>query len=37
MQEVVRDRRVETEPALQAHYPFILRLVPSIDCFPRRL
>ena len=31
-----RDRARETGPALEAHYRFLLWLVPAVDGFPRR-
>ena len=31
-----RDRARETGPALEAHYQFLLWLVPAVDGFPRR-
>ena len=34
--EAFRDRARETGPALEAHYRFLLWLVPAVDGFPRR-
>ena len=36
MDEVFRDRARETGPALEAHYRFIVWLVPTVEGFPRR-
>ena len=36
MDKAFRDRARETGPALEAHYRFIVWLVPTVDGFPRR-
>ncbi len=36
MDKAFRDRARETGPALEAHYRFIVWLVPTVEGFPRR-
>ncbi len=36
MTEILQDRSRDTGPALEAHYRFLLWLVPAVERFPRR-
>ena len=36
LDETFKDRARETGPALEAHYQFLLWLVPAVERFPRR-